>query len=74
VSRTGVEASAGLRVDVGVGDDLGAAAFAGTSEGVPVLTGSESGNSVRGALGEGIDASTGRRVEIEAEDELGAVA
>jgi hypothetical protein len=38
VLRTGVVASGGLRVDVGVGDESGVLAFGGTGGDVPVLT------------------------------------
>jgi hypothetical protein len=71
--RKGVEASAGLRIDVagtcgeapvltetesGVGDGAVVNACAGICRADPVLAAIESGNGVRGVLGEGIEAST----------------
>jgi hypothetical protein len=46
VLRTGVEASAGIRVDVGAGDELRGV----TCAGVPVLTGTEPGVAAGGGV------------------------
>jgi hypothetical protein len=55
-------------------DGVGVAAWAGIAGGVPVLAaGTESGNTVRGALGERIGVASGPRVGVDAEDERGTV-
>src|SRR6202022_931819 len=64
----------GTASGVAAADGVAVAPRPGTGDPDAVLGGgTESGNPVRGALGEGIGASAGTRVEVDAGDERGTV-